>query len=93
MMMMMMMIEAANECLPIKPISKYRIPWGSVRVGENSDNMQKTPLLDKKNPNKCQWVKTNKVQRETAHRKKLDRTNTYQKGEYIPCQIDYIRND
>ena len=49
-------IEAEAECMPTKPIAKYRVPLESKAIREKQDSMIKVSLINKRNSKipKCQ---------------------------------------
>ena len=66
-------MEAATECIPIKPITKSRVPYESLVVRIKRDNMKIASLDNRKN-NKCQRVETWQAQKE------LNKTHTKEKN-------------
>ena len=78
-------LKAAAKCIPIKPRTKYRVPWGTLTVREKRAHVKTAPKSHRKNPtNKC--PKTKEAQYQLAGIYLKEQTK------YIQNQIDKIRD-
>ena len=75
---------AVAECIPSKPIAKFRVSWESIAVKKEQDNMKKVSLLNKRNSSNTNAQKLKKVLREIKRTKRTTK--------YIQDQINKIRN-
>ena len=79
-------IEAAAKCIPIKPRTKYRVPWETLAVREKRAHVKTAPKSYWKNP-----TNTNARKLKTAQYQ-LAGTYIKEETEYIQNQIDKIRD-
>ena len=79
-------LEAAVNCIPTKPRTKYRVPWEKLAVREKRADLKTVSKCYRKNPINTNALKLKKTQNELA--------SIYQKEqtEYIQNQIDKIRD-
>ena len=72
-------LEAAANCIPTKPGTKYRVPWETLAVREKRADVKTAPKSYWKNPINTNPLKLKKAQNEIA-------------GIYIKEQTEYTRN-
>ena len=78
--------EAAANCIPTKPRTKYRVPWETLAVREKCAHVKTASKTYRKNPTNTNALKLKKAPNELA--------SIYLKEqiEYIQNQIDKIRD-
>ena len=79
-------LEAAAKCIPIKPRTKYRVPWETLAVREKRAHVKTAPKSYRKNPTNTNAWKLKKAQYQLAGIYLKEQT------EYIQNQIDKIRD-
>ena len=79
-------LEAAVNCIPAKPRTKYRVPWETLAVREKRADVKTASKCYRKNPTNTNVLKLKKAQNELASIYLKERT------EYIQNQIDKIRD-
>ena len=79
-------LEAAVNCIPTKPRTKYRVPWETLAVREKRADMKTASKCYRKNPTNTNALKLKKAQNELASIYLKEQT------EYIQNQIEKIRD-
>ena len=79
-------LEAAANCIPIKPRTKYRVPWETLAVREKRADVKTASKIYRKNPTNTNALKLKKAQNELAS------IYLKEQREYIQNQIDKIRD-
>ena len=79
-------LEAAANCIPTKPRTKYRVPWETLVVREKCADVKTASKCYRKNPTNTNALKLKKAQNELASIYLKEPT------EYIQIQIDKIRD-
>ena len=72
-------LEAVAKCIPIKPRTKYRVPWETLAVREKHAHMKTASKSYQKNPTHTNARKLKKAQYQLA-------------GIYLKEQTEYIQN-
>jgi exonuclease III len=76
--------EAAVDCIPLKPKVKRRVPWETVAVLKQRDQLKSVAKLKNLNPIKSNISKFKKAQKDLAEIYNLEQRN------YVLTQIDKI---
>ena len=79
-------LEAAVNCIPTKPKTKYTVPWEMLVVREKRADMKTASKSYRKNPTNTNALKLKKAQNELASIYLKEQT------EYVQNQIDKIRD-
>ena len=79
-------LEAAANCIPTKPRTKYRVPWETLAVREKRADVKTASKCYRKNPTNTNALKLKKAQNELASIYLKELT------EYIQNQMDKIRD-
>ena len=79
-------LEAAANCIPTKPRTKYRVPWKTLAVREKRADVKTASKSYRKNPTNTNAVKLKKAQNELASIYLKELT------EYVQNQIDKNRD-
>ena len=79
-------LEAAANCIPTKPRTKYRVPWETLAVREKCADVKTASKCNRKNQMDTNALKLKKAQNELASIYLKEQT------EYIQNQIDKIRD-
>ena len=69
-------LEAASKCIPIKPRTKYRVPWETLAVREKHALVKTASKSYRKNPTNTNARKLKKAQYQLAGSKRTDRIHT-----------------
>ena len=72
-------LEAAANCIPTKPRTKYRVPWETLAVREKCADVKTASKCYKMNPTNTNALKLKKAQNELA-------------GIYLKEQTEYVQN-
>ena len=80
------LLEAAANCIPTKPRTKYRVPWETLAVRDKRVHVKTASKSYRKNPTNTNALKLKKTQNQLASICLKEQT------EYIQNQIDKIRN-
>ena len=71
-------LEAAANCIPTKPRTKYRVPWETLAVREKRADVKTASKCYRKNPTNTNALKLKKTENELASiYLKKNRQNTY----------------
>ena len=79
-------LEAAANCIPTKPRTKYRVPWETLAVRVKRADVKTASKCYRKKPTNTNALKLKKAQNELASIYLKEQT------EYIQNQIDKIRD-
>ena len=79
-------LEAAANCIPTKPRTKYRVPWERLVITEKRTDVKTASKCYRKNPTNTNALKLKKAQKELAS------IHLKEQIEYIQNQIDKIRD-
>ena len=79
-------LEAAVNCFPTKPKSKYRVPWETLAIKETRADVKTASKSYRKNPTNANAIELKKAQYELASIYLEEQT------EYIQNKIDNIRD-